>query len=226
MCGRFNVIDDPALRALLSSLRVDVGALGSQLNVAPTAQVPIVLGPEDARELRLMRWWLTPSWSDGPSTRYSMFNAKGETIARSRAFRGPFRRQRGVVPVSSFIEWQTGSEGKRPWLIQPEPGALALAAIWDRWEREGLVVQSCCLITTAAVESFAPWHHRMPVMLQAEDFDRWLDPDQPLRDHDRYLKPRLPGPLRISPLDKAVNNARNKQPALMQPVEPGQLIAP
>jgi putative SOS response-associated peptidase YedK len=225
MCGRFNIIDDPSLRMLLASLGVAVELPATAMvNIAPTENVPVVVGSRDVREMRPMRWWLTPSWSPGPSTRYSMFNAKSETITSSRAFRGPFRRQRAVVPVSSFIEWNGTGDGKQAWLIEAQQGALALGAIWDHWEREGQVLESCCLITTAAVTDFEPWHHRMPVMLRAEDYDSWLDPSAPIQDLDRYFKPRLPGPLRLSRLGKAVNNARNKQLELLQPLAPGQLI--
>ena len=227
MCGCFNIIDDPSLQALLKTLGVAPSVPGSMINVAPTEDIPVVTGSVGAREMRAMRWWLTPSWAPEPSTRYSMFNAKSETIATSRAFRGPFRRQRGIVPASSFIEWHSGPEGKQAWLIESEEaGALALAAIWDLWQRDGATLYSCCLITTAATSAFEPWHHRMPVMLRAADYDSWLDPQQALPDLDHYFAPSLPGPLRLSPLPRAVNNARNKAPEVLQPSAAGQVIRP
>lgn len=197
----------------------------TMVNVAPTETVPIVVAGAAGRELRYMRWWLTPSWSDGPSTRYSMFNAKSETIGRSRAFRNPFRRHRGIVPASSFIEWHAAPQGKEPWLIKPCRGAFAFAAIWDHWEREGMVLESCALLTTAAVPGFARIHHRMPVILGAEVFDAWLDPQAEITDPARFFTPHLPAPVTVAPLDRAVNNARNKAFELLQPVGEEELIA-
>jgi putative SOS response-associated peptidase YedK len=223
VCGRYNVIDDPFLRELMRDLGIDA-VLPTMINVAPTETVPIVIETGAGRELRYMRWWLTPSWSDGPSTQYSMFNAKSETIANSRAFRTPFRRRRGIVPASSFIEWQTDRHGKQPWLIKPEAGAFAFAAIWDHWQKDEVVVESCALITTDAVPGFATIHQRMPVILSLDDYAAWLDPQRQIDKPEHFFKPRLPAPVRIAPLDKAVNNARNKDLALLQPVAEGELI--
>ena len=233
MCGRYNVIDDPFLRELMRDLGIDA-ELPTMINVAPTETVPIIveIGGERktetkaGRELRYMRWWLTPSWSDGPSTRYSMFNAKSETIAGSRAFRTPFRRHRGIVPASSFIEWQTDRYGKTPWLIKPEAGAFAFAAIWDHWERDGVIVESCALITTAAVPGFEAIHSRMPVMLEVNDYASWLDPQREIDNPEHFFRPRLPGAVHLMPLDKAINNARNKDLTLLQPVAEGEVVKP
>ena len=126
MCGRFNVIDDPLLRALMASLGI-TAPMPTAANIAPTETVEVVVqDTAGERMLHPMRWWLTPAWSDGPSTKYSMFNAKSETIATSRAFRGPFKRHRGIVSASSFIEWRSDAGQKQPWLIRSDK-ALAMA---------------------------------------------------------------------------------------------------
>ena len=39
----------------------------------------------------LMRWWLVPHWSTGPQHKFSMFNARAETLASSPAYRDPFQ---------------------------------------------------------------------------------------------------------------------------------------
>ena len=223
MCGRYNVIDDPFLRELMRDLGVDV-ELPTMVNVAPTETVPVVIETDKGRELRYMRWWLTPSWSDGPSTKYSMFNAKSETVASSRAFRGPFRRHRCIVPASSFIEWQTDRYGKQPWLIKPQDGAFAFAAIWDHWQKDAVTVESCALITTAAAPGIEPIHNRMPVMLEPHDYADWLDPGAEIDKPERFFKPQLPTDLLLAPLDKSVNNARNKDLVLLQPADKEELI--
>jgi putative SOS response-associated peptidase YedK len=108
MCGRFNVIDSPGLQALLQDLGIDL-SLPPRANVAPTEQVSLVRMFPGGNELCDARWWLTPSWAPAVDQKYAMFNARSETLARSRAFGQPFKRQRGIVPMSSFIEWR--SEG-------------------------------------------------------------------------------------------------------------------
>ena len=107
MCGRFNVIDNPELQQLLRDLGIDLGIAGAT-NIAPTETISVVHhSTATGRQMGSMRWWLTPAWAPEVSTRYSMFNAKSETLLTSKAFSRPFRSQRGIVPVSSFIEWKT-----------------------------------------------------------------------------------------------------------------------
>jgi putative SOS response-associated peptidase YedK len=217
MCGRFNVIDNPGLAQLLQDLGIDLKLPGA-VNVAPTEPVPLVRHDAQGPHLDSARWWLTPSWADEVSQKYSMFNARSETLSRSAAFRGPFKSQRGIVPMSSFIEWRKEGAVKVPWLIRPEDGALAVAALWDVWTRGEAPLLSCTLVTTAAAPSFEPWHSRMPVILDTAEQARWLDNAQRIPADDALFAPRLKLPLVLAPLDRAVSNARNKAPALMQPV--------
>lgn len=226
MCGRFNVIDNPGLQELLKNLGSDL-QLPDRVNVAPTDMVSLVQrGETGANVLTPARWWLTPSWSQGPDQKYAMFNARSEILSKSRAWHVPFKRQRGIVPMSDFIEWRKEGDAKQPYRIQARSGAIAGAALWDVWRSpgEGPALLSCTLVTTAAAESFTPWHHRMPVMLQQLDFERWLDNEQPIAQDDPVFAPRLHEALTVTPIDRAVNRAANRDPQLMEAIgEPAVL---
>ena len=223
MCGRFNVIDDPALQALLEELGVE-GPIGRRINVAPTEAVAVVVEEQGQRAMRDMRWWLVPSWAKEVTTQYSMFNARAETLDKSRAFRGPFRHRRGIVPASSFIEWQKVDGRKMPWLIHSHDRALALAALWEIWERDGNYLESCTIITTDAVAGFRHLHHRMPVMLHSDECNTWLNSDTPLEQAQALLQPSLSTTLELEPLDTAINNSRNKGEELLTPVGQGKQV--
>ena len=208
MCGRYNLTDSPIVHVMLEELGIDIGPLPTRYNVAPTEATATIIGGEQPGILD-MRWWFTPAWSDGPSTQYSMFNAKSETIANSRAFRGAFKYRRGIVPVSSFIEWQTKGKAKQPYLISNQEGCLFLAAIWEVWNNE---LYSCAIVTTAASEAFAPLHKRQPVILSMNEALQWLRTDNgqntaamhPLmqsKDLSEYL---------YAPVDTTIGNSRIK----------------
>ncbi len=84
MCGRFNIIDDPMTQLLMEITGMTSDwHIDTSLNIAPTQTVP-VLRYDDHWSITPMRWWLVPYWSPAPSTKYSMFNAKSETLATSR----------------------------------------------------------------------------------------------------------------------------------------------
>lgn len=221
MCGRFNVIDSPGLQQLLQDLGIHL-SLPESFNVAPTEQVALVRRGEQGAAVHSARWWLTPSWAKEVSQAYSMFNARCETLAKSPAFRGPFRHQRGLVPMSSFIEWRLEEGVKQPWLITNEQQALAVAALWDVWEGGAAPLLSCTLVTTAAAPAFNPWHERMPVLLSPDERQRWLDNEQAIAPDDPIFRNTLKSNLLLTPLSRAVSNARNKDSALLQGV--GEVI--
>lgn len=215
MCGRFNVIDNPGLQQLLQDLGIDL-QLPTAVNLAPTEQVHLVREQEQGRVAQQARWWLTPSWARGVDQKYSMFNARAETLASSRAFRHPFKSQRAVVPISSFIEWRAEDGVKQPWLITNNEHALAVAALWDVWEGGETPLLSCTLVTTAAATVFEPWHKRMPVLLTPSECERWLDHSHTIAADDAIFRNELKMPLCLQPLSRAVSNSRNKDLQVLQ----------
>jgi putative SOS response-associated peptidase YedK len=221
MCGRFNVESAPLTRWLLEVLGVAHPGPDNP-NAAPTeAIVAVRAGPLGDLETARMRWWLTPHWSKELSTRYSMFNARRETLASSPAFREPFRRHRCVVPVSGFYEWAGKSPDRLPWYIRPhaEPGLL-LAGIWDRWidPADGAALDSFAVVTTDAHPAMRFVHSRQPVMLDVGSARRWIDPATPHADLGPLLEPALPYPLDAVPVSSHVNNARHKDPRCTEPI--------
>ncbi|MBL4797835.1 MAG: SOS response-associated peptidase [Oleispira sp.] len=188
MCGRFNLAITPKQVRYLD-------ALGSpfpfreqpQLNIAPTETVPMLINQQQDRQSAPEpvwtkgRWWLVPSWSDGPNSKFSMFNARSETLNSSRAFKKPYQAQRCIIPASSYIEWKKVTGGKRPIELSYPQQPMFFAGIWDIWQgalgnenlgNESLV--SCAIVTADAHPSIADIHDRMPVMLDSADAKTWL----------------------------------------------------
>ena len=209
MCGRFNVIDNPGLQQLLRDLGIDLKLPGG-VNIAPTEDIPLLRRDDSGASVALAHWWLVPSWAKEINQKYSMFNARSETLGKSPAFRHPFNSQRGLVPMSSFIEWRPEGGVKQPWLITSEDHALAVAALWDLWEGGESPLLSCTLVTTAAAPEFEPWHKRMPVLLTPDESARWLDNSRPIDGDDPLFRNELKMPLLLQPLSRAVSNSRHK----------------
>ena len=231
MCGRLNVQATQLTKLLMSILQEPYPG-EDNANAAPTEVLPVIrMGQDQQLQCVPMRWWLTPSWSQGPSTQYSMFNAKAETAATSPGFKGPFAKQRCVVPVSGYYEWQRRHSPKQPFLVEAEAQeGLLLAGLWDRWQPRGnaadaAALLSFTLLTVAAHPSLGELHHRQPVFLRQEQALRWLDMSIPTDDLGDLLVPSLPVPLRILPVSPEVNNARNKGEGCRQPVGAAQLAS-
>ncbi len=217
MCGRFNVIDSPGIQALLNTLGLDI-SLPPAINAAPTEDISLVRVVDGEPRVERAHWWLVPAWAREINRKYSMFNARSESLADSRAFARPFRSQRGLVPMSSFIEWRPEEGVKQPWLVTNPEEALAVAALWDVWEGGETPLLSCTLVTTEAAPAFAPWHRRMPVLLAGDEQRAWLDNDREIAPDSAVFRSELKGPLRLWPLSRAVSNARHKERDLLRPV--------
>jgi putative SOS response-associated peptidase YedK len=203
MCGRLNVSSGP-LTLLFMDMVSQPYPEADRYNVAPTDQVAVLRHGDGALEVASMRWWLTPFWSKEVSTRYSMFNAKAETVATSRAFKEPFARRRCLVPVCGFYEWARQGGQKLPYYIRPQADdGLLLAGLWDRWRGPDRTVESFTIVTAAAHPDLSFVHQRQPVMLSRAEAHQWVDPRaEPGALQASLLVPRLPVPLCVVPVSE------------------------
>lgn len=217
MCGRYNLLDSDGVRDLLEGLGVSTQGkhLSTSLNIAPTEQVSVVVRSQDETGLEPMRWWLTPAWAKRPDNRFSMFNARSETLASSPAFKPSLHHQRCIFPMSSFIEWRQEAGVKQPYLIEYERGAMAVAGLWSHWQGIEGELFSCTMITTEAVEGFSPFHLRQPAFLSLEEANLWIDPTLEGQRLLHLLRPQLPVSLRVRAIDRAINSSRNKSLPLL-----------
>jgi putative SOS response-associated peptidase YedK len=64
-----------------------------------------------------------------------------------------------LIIGDSFYEWKKTDNGKVPYRIMLKSGDLfAFAGLWDLWEKEGVIIRSCSIITTAPNKLVANIH--------------------------------------------------------------------
>jgi putative SOS response-associated peptidase YedK len=238
MCGRFVQHADPERYASRYAAEVDSEALGDwrpSYNVAPTRPVLAIRASRGEagagrRELTSLRWGLIPSWSKGPDNRYSMINARVETVASKPAYRNAFKRRRCVIPAEGFYEWQAaahetrqkGSQAKQPFFIHRKDHApILLAGLWEIWRpEEGEPVHSCTIVVTDANDAIAAVHDRMPVVLEPAVMDRWLDPEHAdAEDLLSLLRPSPAADWAVTPVSRRVNSPANDDADLLRPLD-------
>ncbi len=192
MCGRYDLSQNPA--AIKAHFRVpEVPDFFASADVRPTEMKPIVrLAREGERECVLARWGLVPSWAKELKFGNRCINARAETIATTPSFRAAYAKRHCLVPLNAFYEW-TGEPGRKlKWRIRLKDEPLfALAGLWEWWRdpaaQQG--VETFTIITTAANATIAPLHDRMPVIVAAPDYARWLDASA---DASKLLAPYPP----------------------------------
>ena len=86
-----------------------------------------------------------------------------------------------------------------------------MAGLWETWTSpDGDLVETCCLLTTAANGVMAPVHDRMPVLLDDDGIRRWLDPAMhEAKQLADLLHPAPDAMLDAYPVSSAVNAVRN-----------------
>lgn len=133
-----------------------------------------------------MRWWLVPGWYRKPVSEWksSCMNARIESLKEGKpAFREAYATSRGLVPVTSFIEydeppgWKRG-QLKRRWEIDWLDGQPRFfAGLWARSRPadvpEGLL--SFAFVTGDPGGDVAHVHDRQPFVLTLDEGLRWLD---------------------------------------------------
>src|SRR6516164_8147424 len=112
MCGRY--ASARKREELLAEFRIERDRVDESLepayNVAPTKPVYAVMtrgsrgsgdpAPQDvARELRVVRWGLVPSWAKDISIGSRMINARAETVSEKPSFRSAFSKRRCLLPA-------------------------------------------------------------------------------------------------------------------------------
>jgi putative SOS response-associated peptidase YedK len=221
MCGRY--VLKAALPEIARMLGMDVDfELDPSYNIAPTRAEPACrIEAPGQKQLALMRWGLIPHWAKTADTNYMMINARAETVAGKPAFRSAFRHRRCLIPADGYYEWKSMQGRKQPFYFSMKDGnPFCFAGLWERWQpAEGEPVESCAIITTGANALGAEIHHRMPVILAADDYARWLDPQQ--TDASQLLpllQPFASEPMSLCPVSTLVNNARVDEPRCITPL--------
>lgn len=236
MCGRFVVANVGS--ELVGVLRVDVE--GDELpapsyNVAPTSQVAIVLDSAKSepptRRLESARWGLVPGWAKDLSVGSRAFNARSEELENKPMFRTALEKRRAVIPASGYYEWKKVGDTKVPHYIHPADGSpLFFAGLYEWWKNPAVPeddpskwMLSFTICTRDSIGRLGSIHDRMPLFLDPDFADAWLDPTTEnvgdILDAAIDAAPDVAETLEDHVVSSAVGNVRNNGPELIEPVE-------
>jgi putative SOS response-associated peptidase YedK len=156
-----------------------------------------------------------------------MINARGETVATKPSFRTAFRRHRCLIPANGFYEWMPAADGrKQPVLIaMKDGGVFAFAGLYERWlTGDGEPLDSCTILTTDANDLLRAVHDRMPVIVPADQYARWLDPAQ---DGPQALVAPYPSDaMTWWPVSSRVNSVRHDDASLLERLPDSDALLP
>jgi putative SOS response-associated peptidase YedK len=214
MCGRFTL--DTTESDLAQQFKVEVNqSIPSRYNIAPSQLILTIKKTDKGKRLlEQMRWGLIPHWVKNlDSWKGNLINARVETVAEKQSFRGAFKYRPCLIPVSGFYEW---TKEKQPYYFQQQDSQLfALAGLWESWSDGEDELMTCTIITTQANAEAAKVHHRMPVIIQPQDYDSWLGE---LEDRKQLLNALPDVNLKLYPVSNKVNSSKNDTPECIMSV--------
>jgi putative SOS response-associated peptidase YedK len=169
--------------------------------------------------IEMNEWGLIPHWvKDGEAAkkmRPITLNAQGETVFEKPAYRDSILKQRCLIPVNGFIEWQDVNKVKYPYYISVKSNNLfSIGGIYSHWTDKGTgeIRTTFSVITTAANPLLEKIHNlkkRMPLIIARRDESKWIDRNLSKEEIQALIKPYDENDMKSYTISRHVNNPRN-----------------
>src|SRR5216683_7055516 len=119
--------------------------------------------------------------------------------------------------------WKRTGRSRQPYYFQmKDESPFAFAGIWDKWQRDGVSITSCAIITTTPNELLATIHDRMPAILDTEAQERWLRGDARPAELKEMLAPFPGSEMKRFPVSSRVNRPQVDGSQLIEPIDISQ----
>ncbi|WP_042168157.1 SOS response-associated peptidase [Paenibacillus gorillae] len=192
----------------------------NRFNIAPTQTVSIVMNDKwEQRTMHDARWGLFPFWAK------DSINADTATLSDKRFFDRMLRRQRCVVPCSGFFGWQQFGREKEPramHIVVPQQRLLGVAGFYDEWRNySGELVRAFTMLTASSSGAMSQWQPRVPIVLDEEGLEDWLNPRvQDYRSLRKHLEPLESYQMRAYPVTNAIGDEAYESPDCIREIRP------
>jgi putative SOS response-associated peptidase YedK len=155
------------------------------------------------------------------------FNARAEEIATKPFWRGAFRGSRCLIPATGWREFSGTAGHKQPYHFHLGRKLFAFAGVSAEWtSADGEIVDSYAIVTTAANDTVAEIHDRMPLVLPAASYSAWLDPGvDPVPVLEEACRENVTLPLDVYASDPIANSGRYEGPLAIAPLSAAVTVA-
>ena len=188
MCNLYS--QKNSLQEVRDWFRVDVvdasaGNLPPLNSIFPGYDAPVIYRKKSERILGMMKWGFVLIQKER-APKY-INNCRGDNVKESVFWKPSFKDRRCLVPASKFSEYHPHVKNEKGhkagvWFELKEQELFAFAGIWRKFEGklkgQYLEFNTYSIVTTTANSIVKPIHaSRMPVILEPDDYDLWLEDD-------------------------------------------------
>lgn len=210
MCGRFYLTAKP--EQLKDTFQLaKLPRYTASYNIPPGQKILTIVQRDDhSYKAANLHWGLIPHWAKERKISAYLINARAETLRTKPAFRTSYKQRRCLIPASGFYEWQQQAQAKQAYCISHKDKHLMLfAGLWEYWEHGTETIYSCCIITCPANTTIKPIHQRMPVILNSQQGQDWLNKRTALQTTEHLLANNADQEIRLKPISSRVNNPQH-----------------
>ena len=214
MCNRYSLTAE--LSDLTEHFRIDRVHIpySRRYNISPTQQIPIIQQVGEERCLNQQRWGLMPYWGK------SSINVNLDTIGDKSYLRLMLTKKRCVIPCSGFYIWKQERKSISAWrVVHRWKSTFAMPGIYDVWldsEKNGFPM--CTVITRGT--AFGT-DHSMPVLLDEDAMDMWLNPRETRTEVLQALLESLPeADLRAYSVTPFMGSLELETPECIEEIQP------
>lgn len=202
-------------------------------NIAPTQDVLFLVAESGTSAVKEGRWWLVPHWAK-EIPKYTLFNARSEDAHSKASFRDAYAFKqieerltggRCLVLADGYYEWTKetdadGKEFKQPhYIYLPDNQPFAFAGLWavnTRIDDDPII--SCTILTAPADPVIEHLHKRMPIILDADMHQAWINSQTDVKDAVSLLQRNRGAELTSHMVSTEVNASRATGAHLIEPL--------
>ena len=205
MCGRFASYKNlNKLKNIFNITNSDFNITKSY-NISPGQNVNIILSYKFENYLLSSNWGYNFINSKTLNNQ-SVINSRIETINSKLLFKDSFLKRKCIIPANGYFEWSQKEGEKKPYLIKLDDGELIyFAGVWRKEKYNDEKRRVFSIITKAANKKINEIHHRMPVVLNANNAQDYLE----TKDNNSIFDNFEDVDLSFSEVSKYVNNPKN-----------------
>ena len=205
MCGRFASYKNlNKLKNIFNICNSDFSTTQSY-NISPGQDVNIVLN------YKFDNYLLSSNWgynfiNNKTKNNQSVINSRIETINSKLLFKDSFLKRKCIIPANGYFEWSEKEGEKKPYYIQLGDGELIyFAGVWRKEKYNNVKRRVFSIITKAANSNINKIHHRMPLVLNANAAQDYLE----LKDNNLNFNNFEDVDLKFTEVSKYVNSPKN-----------------
>ena len=205
MCGRFvSYKNFNKLKSIFNITNSDFNITQSY-NISPGQNVNIILSYKLENYLLESNWGYT-FINSNTQNKQIVINSRIETINSKLLFKDSFLKRKCIIPANGYFEWSQKEGEKKPYLITLGNGELIyFAGVWRKEKYNDDKRRVFSIITKAANKKINEIHHRMPVVLNANNAQDYLE----TKDNNLIFDNFEDVDLNFSEVSKYVNNPKN-----------------